>query len=175
VGEPLSRPGRCSLNWSRSHFPNRLSCCGVAARSPRKGRLLHTHSDLVANLPISSPAISPAGPGMANDRSGRPPAAVSPASATNKPESGRSKRTSAARDEQLLGAEITFGGTLIGHVEGLVRDPLSQRVRRLITSYGLKRRRVAVPMEWVVKRSDSGVVLAVGARSLDDLGDRSRP
>lgn len=80
-----------------------------------------------------------------------------------------------AHDDQLLGAEITYGSTLIGHIEGLVRDPLSQRVRGLITSYGLPRRRVAVPMEWVTKRSTSGVVLGVGARSLDDLSNRSRP
>ena len=84
-------------------------------------------------------------------------------------------KSAAAHDDQLVGAEITFGTTLIGHVEGLVRDPISRRVRGLITSYGLKRRRVAVPMEWVTKRSDSGVVLAVSARSLDDLSDRSPP
>ena len=84
-------------------------------------------------------------------------------------------KSTAAQDDQLVGAEITFGTALLGHVEGLVRDPLSQRVRGLITSYGLKRRRVAVPMEWVTKRADSGVVLGVGARSLDDLGDRLRP
>lgn len=77
----------------------------------------------------------------------------------------------ATTDEQLMGAEITFGTTLIGHVEGLLRDPVSQRVRRLITSYGLMRRRVGVPMEWVVKRSASRLVLGVGARSLDDLCD----
>jgi hypothetical protein len=74
-------------------------------------------------------------------------------------------------DEQLMGAEITFGTTLIGHVEGLVRDPLSHRVRRLITSYGLTGRRVGVPMEWIVKRSASRLVLGVGTRSLDDLSD----
>ncbi len=73
--------------------------------------------------------------------------------------------------DELIGAEITFGKTLIGHVEGLIRDPLSQRVRRLITSYGLSGRRVAVPMEWVVKRSAPRLALGVGARSLDDLGD----
>ena len=77
----------------------------------------------------------------------------------------------AADDTQLMGAELTFGSTLIGHVEGLIRDPISQRVRRLITSYGLNRRRVGVPMEWVVKRSAERLVLAVGARSLDDLQD----
>jgi hypothetical protein len=77
----------------------------------------------------------------------------------------------AASDTQLMGAEITFGTTLIGHVEGLVRDPLSQRVRRLITSYGLTGRRVGVPMEWVVNRSPARLVLGVGERSLDDLGD----
>lgn len=77
----------------------------------------------------------------------------------------------AADDTQLMGAELTFGSTLIGHVEGLIRDPVSQRVRRLITSYGVNRRRVGVPMEWVVKRSAERLVLAVGARSLDDLQD----
>jgi hypothetical protein len=77
--------------------------------------------------------------------------------------------STATNDAQLMGAEITFGTTLIGHVEGLVRDPLSQRVRRLVTSYGLARRRVGVPMEWVVKRSASRLVLGVGVRSLDDL------
>jgi hypothetical protein len=81
----------------------------------------------------------------------------------------------ATNDSQLMGADITFGTTLIGQVEGLVRDPISQRVRRLITSYGLSRRRVGVPMEWVVKRSAERLVLGVGARSLDDLGDWTRP
>jgi hypothetical protein len=77
----------------------------------------------------------------------------------------------AADDTQLMGAELTFGSTLIGHVEGLSYDPISHRVRRLITSYGLNRRRVGVPMEWVVKRSAERLALAVGARSLDDLQD----
>jgi hypothetical protein len=77
----------------------------------------------------------------------------------------------AADDAQLMGAELTFGSTLIGHVEGLSRDPISHRVRRLITSYGLNRRRVGVPMEWVVNRSAERLVLAVGVRSLDDLQD----
>jgi hypothetical protein len=76
-----------------------------------------------------------------------------------------------ANDNQLIGAEIMFGTTLLGHVEDLVRDPVSQRVRRLITSYGLAGRRVGVPMEWVVNRSPSRLVLGVGARSLDDLSD----
>jgi hypothetical protein len=79
--------------------------------------------------------------------------------------------STATNDNQLMGAEISFGPTLIGHVEGLSRDPISHRVRRLITSYGLNRRRVGVPMEWVVNRSPSRLTLAVGARSLDDLQD----
>ena len=82
-------------------------------------------------------------------------------------------KSTTVHDGQLMGAEITFGSTLIGHVEGLVHDPLSQRVRGLITSYGLKRRRVAIPMEWVARRSATRLVLGVGARSLDDLSDRS--
>jgi len=76
-------------------------------------------------------------------------------------------------DTQLMGAEMTFGKTLIGHIEGLVRDPISHRVRRLITSYGLAGRRVEVPMEWVINRSPSRLVLGVGARSLDDLPARN--
>ena len=81
--------------------------------------------------------------------------------------------STAVHDGQLMGAKITFGTTLLGHVEGLVRDPLSQRVRRLITSYGLTGRQVAVPMEWVAKRSASRLVLGVGTHSLDDLADRA--
>jgi len=80
-------------------------------------------------------------------------------------------RSPATNDEQLMGAQIVFGDTLIGHVEGLGRDPLSLRVRRLITSYGMTARRVGVPMEWVIKSSPSRVVLAVGERSLNDLAD----
>jgi hypothetical protein len=79
--------------------------------------------------------------------------------------------STATNDSQLMGAEISFCPTLIGHVEGLAYDPISQRVRRPITSYGLNRRRVGVPMEWVVKRSAERLVLAVGVRSLDDLHD----
>ena len=75
-------------------------------------------------------------------------------------------------DEELMGAEITFGNTVLGHVEGLVRDPVSHRVWRLLTSYGPAERHVAVPIEWVVRRTPERVELAVGVRSLDDLGDR---
>jgi len=81
--------------------------------------------------------------------------------------------STAMSDTQLMGAEMTFGKTLIGHIEGLVRDPISHRVRRLITSYGLAGRRVEVPMEWVINRSPSRLVLGVGARSLDDLPARN--
>jgi hypothetical protein len=79
--------------------------------------------------------------------------------------------STASNDRQLMRAEITFGPTLIGHVEGLAYDPIWLRVRRLITSYGPTRRRVGGPMEWVVKRSAERLVLAVGVRSLDDLQD----
>ena len=82
--------------------------------------------------------------------------------------------SAATNDTQLMGAEITFGSTLIGHVEGLVRDPISQRVRRLITSYGMSGRRVAVPMEWVVSRAPCRVVIGVGTRRLNDLADWTR-
>jgi hypothetical protein len=72
-------------------------------------------------------------------------------------------------DADLIGDEIVFGATSIGHVLDVSRDPLSHRVRYLITAYGPDGRRVAVPMEWVVRRSAGRVALAVGIRSLDDL------
>ena len=75
-------------------------------------------------------------------------------------------------NEQFIGAEIVFGATSIGHVLGVVHDPVSRRVRRLITSYGPDGRRVAVPVEWVVGRTPTRVTLGVGTRSLDDLADQ---
>jgi hypothetical protein len=75
-------------------------------------------------------------------------------------------------DVDLIGAEMMFGTTPIGHVVGVLRDPNSQRVRRLLTSYGPDSRRVAVPMEWVLRRTPSQVILGVDARSLDDLADQ---
>jgi len=75
------------------------------------------------------------------------------------------------REAQLMGAEITFRSASIGHVEGLVHDPISHRVRRLITSYGSTRRRVGVPIEWVVKSYPARLELAVGESALDNLGD----
>ncbi len=137
---------------------NRLSCCGVAARSPKKGRLLQTLTEVVDTPATFRTIVSPATPGT-------------PTEITGGPGSGATFTSAPTNDELLMGAEIRFGTTLIGHVEGLLRDPVSQRVRRLITSYGLMRRRVGVPMEWVVKRSTSRLVLGVGARSLDDLCD----
>jgi hypothetical protein len=71
--------------------------------------------------------------------------------------------------EDLVGAEIVFGATPLGHVEAVLRDPVSRRVRRMITSYGANRRQVAVPMEWVVRRTQARVTIGVGTRSLDDL------
>jgi hypothetical protein len=82
--------------------------------------------------------------------------------------------TTQTADDSLIGAEVAFGATLLGHVLGVVRDPLSQRVRRLITAYGDDERRVAVPMEWVVRRTPNRLELAVGARSLDDLPEQPR-
>ena len=72
----------------------------------------------------------------------------------------------------MPGAEIMFGSTLLGHVEGVVRDPLSHRVTRLITRYGPNARRVAVPMEWVVQRTPTRVMLAIGTRGLEDLAEQ---
>jgi hypothetical protein len=75
--------------------------------------------------------------------------------------------------DTFIGAEIMFGPTLIGHVEGLVRDRVSSRVRSVITSYGPAQRRVAVPMEWVVRHTPKGLVLGVGSLALDDLADKA--
>jgi hypothetical protein len=80
--------------------------------------------------------------------------------------------TSTSADADLIGAELVFGKTSLGQVLGVLRDPISQRVRRLITSYGPDGRRVAVPMEWVVGRTPGRVALAVGPHSLDDLPDQ---
>jgi hypothetical protein len=76
------------------------------------------------------------------------------------------------RNETFIDAEISFGATLLGRVLGVIRDPLSQRVRRLITTYGPTHRRVAVPIEWITKRTPKGLELGVGSRSLDDLAER---
>jgi hypothetical protein len=77
-------------------------------------------------------------------------------------------------DEPLIGVEIKFGPTLLGHVEGVVRDRVSSRVRSVITTYGPAQRRVAVPMEWVVRHTPTGLDLGVGSLSLDDLADQAR-
>jgi hypothetical protein len=76
-------------------------------------------------------------------------------------------------DGDLIGAELVFGSTSIGHVLGVQRDPVSGRIRRLVTTYGTPTRRVAVPMEWVVAISATRVSLGVGAHSLDDLADQT--
>src|SRR5213078_4199877 len=75
-------------------------------------------------------------------------------------------------EETLPGAEVVFEKAVIGHVEGVVRDPVSRRVWRLVTRYGpANSRRVAVPIEWIVRASAQRVVLGVGTRSLDQLSD----
>ena len=84
-------------------------------------------------------------------------------------------RSLRATDEDLIGAELVFGPTAIGHVLDVRRDPISNRVWRLITTYGPRQRRVAVPMEWVKRRTPTQVALAVGTRELDDLPDELGP
>jgi hypothetical protein len=72
----------------------------------------------------------------------------------------------------LLGAEVVVGTGVIGRVEAVVRDPVSQRVWRLVTRYGpAQGRQVAVPSEWIVRRSAQRVVLGVGTRSLGQRFD----
>src|SRR5437868_13956148 len=110
--EPLSRPGRIRGSVVES-LANRLSCCGVAARSPKKGRLLQTPTGVSATPGRSSVTVSPATPGTATEIKGGPGSSAMFTSA-------------AANDELLIGADIMFGTTLIGHVEGLLRDPVSQ-------------------------------------------------
>jgi PRC-barrel domain protein len=77
------------------------------------------------------------------------------------------------RVSSLIGAQIIFGSTPIGHVQSVQLDPVSDRVRRLVTTYGIAGRRVAVPMEWVVRTTPGRVRLGVGAASLDDLADQT--
>jgi hypothetical protein len=80
----------------------------------------------------------------------------------------------ATKDEELyqIGAELVFGTESIGQVLDVGRDPISERVWRLITTYGPHARRVGVPVEWVVRRTPTRVTLAVGAHALDDLPDQ---
>ena len=75
------------------------------------------------------------------------------------------------RDDDLIGAELVFGATSIGRVLDVYRDTVPGRVWRLITTYGPNERRVAVPVEWVVRQTPTRVTLAVGPRALDDLPD----
>ena len=78
-----------------------------------------------------------------------------------------------AHEGHLIGAQVAFGATRIGEIEALLCDPVSRRVRRLVMRYGADGRRVAVPMEWVVRHTRGRVVLGVGTRSLDDLPDQT--
>ena len=55
-------------------------------------------------------------------------------------------------EDQLLSAEVVVGIGVIGRVEEVVCDPVSGRVRRLVTRYGsVSSRQVAVPIEWVAR------------------------
>lgn len=77
-----------------------------------------------------------------------------------------------AMEGDLSGAEVLVGTSVVGHVQGVVRDPVSQRVWRLVTRYGAAGgRQVAVPIEWFVHRGPRSVTLGVAARALDDLPD----
>jgi hypothetical protein len=73
----------------------------------------------------------------------------------------------------LIGAQIVFGSTPIGRVQSVQRDPVSDRVRRMVTTYGLPARRVAVPVEWVLHTTPDRVTLGVGAASLDALAEQT--
>jgi hypothetical protein len=77
-------------------------------------------------------------------------------------------------DEDFIGAEVAFGATPLGHVQGVLRDPLSHRVRHLVMRYGTGGRPVAVPMEWVVRHSRGRLLLGVGTHSLDDLPEQTQ-
>ena len=87
--------------------------------------------------------------------------------------------STATKDGQLMGAEIMFGSTRLGHVEGLSRDPISRRVRRLITSYGPNRRRVGCRWNGLSSALPSGwsSVLAYVRSMISPIGrgrDRGR-
>ena len=75
-----------------------------------------------------------------------------------------------ATDQDFVGAELVVGDVAIGRVQAVLHDPISHRVRHLVARYGTpKTRRVAVPVEWVVRRGPQRVVLGVERRSLDQL------
>jgi hypothetical protein len=98
-------------------------------------------------------------------------ACVAPGERVSETEARRGMNTTQA-DQNFLGAEVVVGTGVIGHVDGVVRDPVSERVWRLVTRYGPGRgRQVAVPIEWIVRRSPQRFVLGVGTRSLDQLAD----
>ena len=77
------------------------------------------------------------------------------------------------------GAALIVGTAVLGHVQDVVRDSISGRIRHLVTSYAGATgngRRVAVPVEWVVGHTPGHVVLGVGTRELDRLpGYRDPP
>ena len=80
--------------------------------------------------------------------------------------------SSRAADEDVIGAELVFGATSMGQILGVRRDLISQRVWWLIATYGPHGRRVAVPIQWVLRRTPTRVTLAVGTRELDDLPEQ---
>ncbi len=70
------------------------------------------------------------------------------------------------------GAVVMLGATELGRVRSVVRDPISRRVRRLVTSYCDRTgasREVAIPIEWVVQHQPGRVVLGVERHELDGL------
>ena len=87
--------------------------------------------------------------------------------------SGTTPTAWGASDQHFIGAQVAFGSIRLGQVQGVLRDPLSHRVRYVVMRYGTGGRRVAVPMEWVVRSTPGGLVLGVGTRSLDDLPDQA--
>jgi hypothetical protein len=75
-----------------------------------------------------------------------------------------------ATDQDFVGAELVVGDVAIGRVQAVLHDPISHRVRHLVARYGtFTTRRVAVPVEWIVRRGPQRVVLGVERRSLDQL------
>jgi hypothetical protein len=77
-----------------------------------------------------------------------------------------------------LGAEVALDGGGTGRVQGVLWDPVQPRVRSLVTEYADeagRTRRVAVPLSWVLDAEPGRVVLAVGARQLDQLPAAAPP
>jgi hypothetical protein len=73
-------------------------------------------------------------------------------------------------DEGLVGAEIVFGATPLGHVEAVLHEPtLTAGQPDDHVLWSEQAPGCFVPMECVVRRTPARVTIGVGTQALDDL------